>query len=198
MKRTKSISIRFRATGLCLGVLSFLWPAMLFAQAETRVNIRIPERAYLSYHSEIHIQISGDVLDDVLGIPSLQDAGPIQIQAQIRNETLQADAPVSPATSPPLSSIQLNIRNAWSVRANYEGQVTAILPQGQSELTGPNGSRILVQDVAIPNGQFLAKGFAAANATRGDVTLSLDLSEATEAGDYVALTPVYALIVSLD
>lgn len=166
-----------------------LLPVGAYGQATgtTNVDVQVPNLVILHYFSQVDISLSSA---DLAGLFDTTDN-----QGEASGSGFSVDLAIAPTGGAgSVGSAALTLKNAWAVRAiNANGvastTVTITVAAG-TKMTGPNGSVIDVTGASI-NATGDAAGnpitFAApgiATPQTGDVNLTLDLSDAVEAGSY--------------
>lgn len=173
-------------------------PGQAHAQASgsTDVDINLPSILVLHYFSNVDVTISGGVLQTWLGATS--DLGTQAGSGAVSGSTIQTDVDISGAagygpTNDP-AALLLTLQNAWAVRSlaatGESTQVSITLDDGT--LTHVGGATISVSSAGVRQsggGAFAGSTSFAPPGLRnpklGDVQLTLDLTSATTAGDYL-------------
>lgn len=181
---------------LVLGVL-LLVPHSVRAQAQgqTDLDINLPDIVILHFFSQVQVDISqaalGTFFTGTAG-DSAVDEGAVTVGPGGFTQDL-AIGP-SPLSGGDPSAALLTLQNAWAVRAislagGTDTQVSITVDDNQLDHTVTAGAQILITGGAVSDGtstgpsiQFPAPGLA--NPQLGDVELTLDLTNATNAGLY--------------
>ncbi len=186
--------------------------ASSFAQANTRVRIRVPGLYVLDYYSLITVDIPATELAAALfpghtvivggnaGARGRDAGAPADdVIVTLSNPvTFEGDAGIVPSgDAGALSSINLLISSAWVIRSNRPGTMAVSLGTGTS-LSGENGGTISVTGVSTTPTAIAGDGLGTAQAQYGDVTLTLNMSNATRHGLYQNNNPTYVLQVNLN
>ena len=195
MQRTlwKKLTTTTLATAVLAVMLS---TSLVQAQASgaTDVDINIPDIVILHYFSNVDISITSGALGTFLtGSPGDQayDEGTVAPAAGGFTQDL-AIGPSALTGNP--SAAVLTLQNAWAVRAiSLAGGTDTMLSILNTDPTLDHTSTaatISITSVAVDDG--ISNGGAIAftspgivNAASGDVELTLDLSNADNAGDYI-------------
>lgn len=178
-------------------LIGSMLPNAAHAQASgaTDVDIELPSILVLHYFSNVDIQVSGNVLQTWLGVTS--DAGIASGAGAVAGTSIQTDLSIAgdgdytPTNDP--TAVPLTLLNAWAVRSlaatGESTQVTIAVNDNTLSHTGGDTITVSSGGVRVTGGgafagsaSFSPPGLAAPQ--RGDVQLTLDLSNATLSGAY--------------
>ncbi|GEM_PF-5559613 len=193
-----------------LSVLALAGTSHIHAQVEVDFIVEFPQFAVLEYLSEVTVDLEAVDIGGALfagATGDANDASAIDDGADTLAVTFDSgvltgddsDATVmgAGATASNFASLTLNLPTVWAIRSNASGDVTAAAAAGTT-LDGDNGGTIDLSAISVIAGDFAATGFAAANREFGGVTLTMDLTDATDAGTYSTTDPTYTLSVTFD
>lgn len=164
------------------------------ASGQTALNVKVPEMLILHYFNKVDLSLSASDLTGLIGteLPSGDEGATTASGFSVDLEITPTDY------SSQFTAAVLTLKNAWAVRAiNKSGAANTSL---KIEVTGATVALAdSTADIDITDGKvstqgvtgasaidFAAPGFS--NPTKGDVILTLDLSNATVAGDYTGAT----------
>jgi hypothetical protein len=204
MKRSaRSLVARAGLLGALVLALSAM-PAAAQATGATDVDITLPDIVILHYFSNVDVTITDTALGTFL-TGSAGDSSVDEGTATPPAGGFTQDLGMTPAgltLSGDPSAAVLVLQNAWAVRAiSTAGTSTQLAIANTDSLLelAPLGPSILVTDVAVDDGAsngatitFAAPGLVSPQ--MGDVELTLDITNATEAGQYV--DGIYTLTAS--
>lgn len=157
------------------------------ATGQTDVTFTLPGIVILHYASDITVEIPASYFggadqdfDDSAAktLTSLDDDANVDVSGG------PADADINAATS--------TIRNAWAVRSlSTSGNSQVAITLDTATASGPSGSITVSNPQVSADGStfgatttFSSPGLLSSNAEFGDVSLDLDMSGATSAGDF--------------
>ncbi len=192
-RQTRKLTIAALAASVLAMMLS---TTAVLAQASgaTDVDVNLPDIVILHYFSNVDITITSGAFGTFLtGTPGDQAYDEGTVAPAAGGFTQDLGIGPSPLTGDPSAAV-LTLQRAWAVRAISLGGGT------DTELTIANtdptldhtstAATIVITGVAVDDGTsngstitFSSPGVV--NAARGDVELTLDLSNASNAGDYV-------------
>jgi hypothetical protein len=198
MNRMKSSARSLVARAGLLGALVLAlsaMPAAAQATGATDVDITLPDIVILHYFSNVDVTITDTALGTFLtgsaGDSSVDEGTATPAAGGFTQDLGMTPAGLTLSGDP--SAAVLVLQNAWAVRAiSTAGTNTQLSIANTDNLLelSPLGPSILVTGVAVDDGTsnggtitFAAPGLV--NPQVGDVELTLDISNATEAGQYV-------------
>lgn len=164
------------------------------AQVDVDVNITLNGIVILDYYSTVNVDIPSSVWTGMFtgcttitaGIACSQ--GVASVDASFSTPGLVA-APTDVATPAPtgvsLTALPLRLEDVWAVRAlaaSSANTVTVSVTDPGGPLAHTDGGQILITGSSVNPATFAPPGLA--TAVHGDVTLTLDLANATRAGTY--------------
>ena len=195
----KQIRLFSRAAACLVAALALaVAPVQAAAVGATTVDITIPDIVILHYWSSVDVTVTSSALGTFLTGSAGDSTVDEGVVAPVAGGFDQDLAPVIPFPSTlsggDPSAAVLVLRNAWAVRAislaaGTNTQVAIANTDGTLDHT-TTAAVITVTGVAVDDGtnngtsiSFLSPGLS--NPVVGDVELTLDLSAATNAGDYL-------------
>lgn len=180
-----------------------LIPSAAYAQTSgaTDVTISLPDMVILHYFSAVNVTVDADSLEGHL---AYTDGDTVDETTGTGTTTsLTTDLAITPtaATGDP-SEVNLVLQNAWAVRAlgGADSSIEISIANTTSTLTNTNGGSLSVSaaGVQVDGGGFdTTKTFVPTGLVtpkKGDVQLTLDLTNSTRSGDYVG--GVYTITVT--
>jgi len=181
------------ALAAVVGALALVSPAHAQATGGTDVDISLPDIVILHYYSNVDVTISAAALATYLtGGTNAIDEGTAAPAAG----GMTQDLAISPSalTGDPTAAV-LTLQNAWAVRSiSLAGSTDTELAISVTDNTLVHStvatSTVTISSAAVDDGasngatiQWAAQGLG--NPRQGDVELTLDLSDAANAGDYL-------------
>ena len=188
-------------SGLAAAVigLGFALPSQSQAQLDVDVTIGVNEIIILYAYTDLQVDIPASALEGILD-PTGSCSGNIDCDlgaagpenASVTGTDLQADFGISSGFNGSVSNVPLVLQNVWAVRGLSDNQIMVDVMLNDSMLSGNAGSSIMVNSVSSSgSGGFGAPGLG--SEVVGDVTMDLDLSGVSAAGDHSAAAHVYTI-----
>jgi len=190
---TKSKQLRLVALAFAAAMaLAIASPVHAQATGDTDIDINIPDIVFLHYYGNVDVTITAvDFANYITG------GGPLAIDEGIATPAaggFTQDLAIAPSVPPgnPGAAV-LTLQNAWAVRSmsllgGTDTRLTISITN--NTLTRVGGGTILITGVAVDDGggaanpiTWAAQGLG--NPRVGDVQLTLDMSNAIAAGDYL-------------
>ncbi len=178
--------------------------------ADVEVVISMPSVAILDYYSTVTVNvtaaalgalaadcgvatgISGDATDCNRGA-----IGPTN--AAWNDPNLEVDFVDTPTGAATINAVPLILQDVWAIRGIHNNNIRVTTTTGAGATLSNGGASIVTSVTGSPVAtDVAAPGLLPANAIQGDVTLGLDLTNATLPGNYAnAGNPTYTLSVTL-
>jgi len=192
-----------RSLVLAAAVVAFgaMVPGIAWAQASasgaTDIDVILPELVVLHYFSDVDVTIAGGVLQTWLG--STADLGTGSGSGAVSGTSIQTDVDIASATDydpdNDSSALPLTLLNAWAVRSlavdGDSTQVSITLDDDTLDHTSSSDSITISSATVRQTGGGAFAGSTSFSPTGllspklGDVQLTLDLTGATNSGDYL-------------
>lgn len=179
------------------------------AQVSVDVNVTLDGIVILDYYNEVNISIPSAALFSLTGCTASGGVnqcpqGAVSATATMASGQLVAPTtavPLAPVNGVPLTAVPLLLENVWAVRAiataAQQVNVQVAIPGGSSTLNNAGASMVLSLGSGINPVSFAPPGLVAPR--WGDVSLQLDLSQATLAGQYSSASGTdYTLTATLN
>ncbi len=176
------------------------------AQIAVDVDIDVGSITILYALSDINVNIDDTALGQLFTpagcnaatVGSDCDEGTASGTASVNAGALEFAGALAPAALANVDAVPLTLQNVWAVRAiggtTTSTTVSATLSGGNSTLTGPNASQIVVSNLSVPAGTFADPGLG--TPASGDVTMTLDLSGVTSDGMHDGGALLYTIEVT--
>lgn len=161
------------------------------AQVGVEVIIGMPGIAILNYHEVLEVNIPAAALTALIGGTTAGDAqafaeGTANATATANAGALEADFALNVVEPSAIdfTNIPLLLQNVWSVRGINSGNIAVVAGAGDQQTLSNGTASIVTSNPNVPDAPFAAPGMNPNNAVSGDVSLALDLSNATDIGSY--------------
>lgn len=190
-------------------LLTMMWSTIALAQGgDVRARISIPGQVIVDYWSVLTINIPAaelsaamypshtETLGGTLG-GRARNASSVDLDVTFQNPQFEGDAVITPSGDAlPLSQVDVLVQNAYVVRANRTATLITTLGSGTT-LNNPAGGNIGVVSVTPSLVNIQALGLGQANAQYGNITLRLNLVNASHAGTYENAQPTFTYSINL-
>lgn len=172
------------------------------AQVDVEVIINLPGIAILDYFSEITVNVDAAALsalaftcnDGTAGDAIACDRGAVSFTAGAGSD-LEGDGAITVSAGGSLANVNLLLENVWALRGIATGNITVAAASGTGATLTNGAASIVTSGATATPGSFAPPGLV--NPQFGDVSMNLDLTNATLAGAYQGSGQTYTLTVTL-
>lgn len=182
-----ALAASFVALGLAASGAAHAAPS-----GQTTFTVKVPAVTILDYYQSIQLNIDANAMETLAGAGGAQTPSGAITATSGSGSSLTADAAIKASGSGNLSAVNLTINNAWAVRSitSAGGGLTTVTVAFQNGSTSTlngvtdNTASIGLSGIGTDYTAQAGKGLAAGDAVPGDITMTMDLSNAKSADTY--------------